>query len=60
MIDYNKLISAKKYDYLVVTTEERPSFSFEPDARYLLEVFSSEKYTNGALFSTKIYKINYE
>ncbi len=59
-IDYNKLIGEKKYDYLVVTTEERPSLNFEPDANYLVEVFSSEKYTNGAVFSTKIYKVNYE
>lgn len=60
MIDYNKLIEEKKYDYLIVTNEEKPFFTFHPKDDYLDEVFSTSKYTNGALYTTTIYKIKYE
>lgn len=60
MINYNRLIKQKKYDYLIVTNEEKPFFTFKPRSKYLTEVFSSQKFTNGALYKTSIFKINYE
>ena len=59
-IDYNELIAGKKYEYLLVTNEERPYFEFKPDMNYLEKVYSSNAFVNGAEFYTHIYKIKYE
>jgi hypothetical protein len=59
-IDYNELIAEKKYEYLLVTNEERPYFEFKPDMKYLEEIYSSNEFVNGADFYTNIYKIKYE
>jgi 4-amino-4-deoxy-L-arabinose transferase-like glycosyltransferase len=57
-IEYNVQSSEEIQDYLIVTNEDRAGFDFEPNDPTLELVYKSENFTNGALFFTKVYKIN--